>query len=161
MQILLQNYLIIKFKLLLIISPRIPTLNYQMGSLWDLVKKALLPILKRRFWMIRIIYQRYKWISWIQLRQEYQLHLFLQHMSLDSNSSNDSSRNGSKNSPASSWTPISRTDPNKMECLYQYAVEHGLDPEKFRSLMRLRKKDRTANASALPWRMMCNFIVKQ
>ncbi|CAI2198423.1 19986_t:CDS:2, partial [Funneliformis geosporum] len=28
-------------------------------------------------------------------------------------------------------TLIPRTDPNKMECLYQYAVEHGLDPEKF------------------------------
>ncbi|CAB4382495.1 unnamed protein product [Rhizophagus irregularis] len=32
---------------------------------------------------------------------------------------------------ATSRTPIPRTDPNKMECLYQYAVEHGLDPEKF------------------------------
>ena len=33
--------------------------------------------------------------------------------------------------PPASRTPISRTNPNKMECLYQYAIEHGLDPKKF------------------------------
>ncbi|CAG8483107.1 13039_t:CDS:2, partial [Acaulospora colombiana] len=36
-----------------------------------------------------------------------------------------------KNSSTSSRQPIPMTNPNKMECLYQYAVENGLDPEKF------------------------------
>ncbi|CAB4379311.1 unnamed protein product [Rhizophagus irregularis] len=57
----------------------------------------------------------------------------------DSNSSGDSSKIGPVNLPKSqasipsvtSRTPIPKTNPNKMECLYQYAVEHGLDPEKF------------------------------
>jgi hypothetical protein len=56
-----------------------------------------------------------------------------------SNSSGDSFKIGPVNSPksqasvpsATSRTPIPRTDPNKMECLYQYTVEHGLDPENF------------------------------
>ena len=48
-----------------------------------------------------------------------------------SNSSNGSSRNGSKNPPALSRTPIPRTNQNKMECLSQYVIEHGLDPKKF------------------------------
>ncbi|GBB85395.1 hypothetical protein RclHR1_11950003 [Rhizophagus clarus] len=56
------------------------------------------------------------------------------------NSSNDSSRNGSKNKPTSSRTPIPRTNINKMECLYQYAVEHGLDPEKFSIVTEADKK---------------------
>jgi hypothetical protein len=55
------------------------------------------------------------------------------------NSSGDSSKIGPVNLPksqasipsATSRTLIPRTNPNKMECLYQYAVEHGLDPEKF------------------------------
>jgi hypothetical protein len=33
--------------------------------------------------------------------------------------------------------------------LYQYAVEQN-----FQSLLRLRKKDETTNASTLPWRMI-------
>ena len=41
---------------------------------------------------------------------------------------------------ASSRTPIPRTNPNKMECLYQYAVEHGLDPEKFSIVTEAEKK---------------------
>ena len=41
---------------------------------------------------------------------------------------------------ASSRTPIPRTNPNKMECLYQYAVEHGLDPEKFSIVTEADKK---------------------
>ncbi|GET03519.1 crinkler (CRN) family protein, putative [Rhizophagus clarus] len=49
-----------------------------------------------------------------------------------------SSRNGS---PASSRTPIPRTNPNKMECLYQYVIEHGLDPKKFSIVTEAEKKD--------------------
>ncbi|RIA82562.1 hypothetical protein C1645_743700 [Glomus cerebriforme] len=41
---------------------------------------------------------------------------------------------------ASSRTPIPRTNPNKMECLYQYAIEHGLDPEKFLIVTEADKK---------------------
>ncbi|CAG8753939.1 15723_t:CDS:2, partial [Funneliformis caledonium] len=41
---------------------------------------------------------------------------------------------------ASSRTPIPRTYPNKMECLYQCAVEHGLDPEKFSIITEADKK---------------------
>ncbi len=51
-RILFLNYPIVNFKLLLIISPRIPILNYPM------IKKALLLILKRRFQMIRLMHQR-------------------------------------------------------------------------------------------------------
>ena len=32
------------------------------------------------------------------------------------------------------------TDQNKMECLYQYAVEHGLDPEKLSTVTEAEKK---------------------
>src|SRR3954469_20948867 len=35
---------------------------------------------------------------------------------------------------------IPRTNPNKMECLYQYAVEHGLDPKKFSIVTEAEKK---------------------
>src|SRR5215213_9662946 len=42
--------------------------------------------------------------------------------------------------PPASRTPILRTSPNKMECLYQYAVEHGLDPEKFSIVTEADKK---------------------
>src|SRR3954469_3547650 len=41
---------------------------------------------------------------------------------------------------ASSRTLIPRTNPNKMECLYQYAVEHGLDPKKFSIVTEADKK---------------------
>ena len=47
---------------------------------------------------------------------------------------------------ASSRTPIPRTNPNKMECLYQYAVEHSLDPEKF-SIVTEADKTRWAGES--------------
>ncbi|CAG8657859.1 11482_t:CDS:10, partial [Ambispora leptoticha] len=63
-----------------------------------------------------------------------------------SNSSSDSKGIGLKNSPASSCQPIPRTNPNKMECLYQYAVEHGLDPKNF-SVITKAEKDR--------WTMGC------
>jgi hypothetical protein len=36
--------------------------------------------------------------------------------------------------------PIPRTNPNKMECLYQYAVKHGIDPEKFSNVTEAKKK---------------------
>ncbi|GES77023.1 hypothetical protein GLOIN_2v1649975 [Rhizophagus clarus] len=60
-------------------------------------------------------------------------------LSHDSNSSGGSSKIGPVNSPKSqanvtsttSQTWIPKTNPNKMECLYQYAVEHSLNPEKF------------------------------
>lgn len=38
---------------------------------------------------------------------------------------------------------ISRTNPNKMECLYKYAIEHGEDPEKF-SIITEAEKNRWA-----------------
>ncbi|GBB90614.1 hypothetical protein RclHR1_17610003 [Rhizophagus clarus] len=41
---------------------------------------------------------------------------------------------------ASSRMPIPRTNPNKMECLYQYAVEYGLDPKKFLIVTEADKK---------------------
>src|SRR4051794_18344410 len=41
---------------------------------------------------------------------------------------------------SASRTPIPRTNPNKMECLYQYAIEHGLDPEKFSIVTEAEKK---------------------
>nr|CAG8654482.1 7963_t:CDS:2 [Entrophospora candida] len=40
-------------------------------------------------------------------------------------------------------SPISRTNPNKMECLYKYAIEHGEDPEKF-SIITEAEKNRWA-----------------
>ncbi|CAG8498878.1 8422_t:CDS:2 [Funneliformis mosseae] len=40
-----------------------------------------------------------------------------------------------------SRTPISRTDPNKMEHLNQNAIEHVIDSEKFLIISELRKKD--------------------
>ena len=43
-------------------------------------------------------------------------------------------------------SPISRTNPNKMECLYKYAIEHGEDPEKF-SIVTEAEKNR--------WAMRC------
>ncbi|CAG8689736.1 4133_t:CDS:1, partial [Ambispora gerdemannii] len=52
----------------------------------------------------------------------------------------------SKNSSTSSRQPIPRTNPNKMECLYQYAVENGLDSEKF-SVITKAEKDK--------WTMRC------
>nr|CAG8585900.1 7794_t:CDS:2 [Entrophospora candida] len=42
--------------------------------------------------------------------------------------------------------PISRTNPNKMECLYKYAIEHGEDPDKF-SIITEAEKNR--------WAMRC------
>jgi hypothetical protein len=50
-------------------------------------------------------------------------------------------------SSATSRTQIPRTDPNKMECLYQYAVEHGLDSEKFSIVTEAEKKNGTVNSS--------------
>src|SRR5256885_1593744 len=41
---------------------------------------------------------------------------------------------------SASRRPIPRANPNKMECLYQYAVEHGLDPEKFSIVTEAEKK---------------------
>ncbi|CAG8635494.1 9440_t:CDS:2 [Funneliformis mosseae] len=41
---------------------------------------------------------------------------------------------------ASSRTLILRTNSNKIECLYQYAVKHGLDPEKFLIVTEANKK---------------------
>ena len=35
---------------------------------------------------------------------------------------------------------IPRTNPNKMECLCQYAIEHGIDPEKFSIITVAEKK---------------------
>ena len=35
---------------------------------------------------------------------------------------------------------IPRTNPDKMECLYQYAIEYGLDPEKFSIVTEAEKK---------------------
>nr|CAG8575314.1 13639_t:CDS:10 [Entrophospora candida] len=43
-------------------------------------------------------------------------------------------------------SPISRTNPNKMECLYKYAIEHGEDPDKF-SIITEAEKNR--------WAMRC------
>ncbi|CAH1766752.1 4168_t:CDS:1, partial [Entrophospora sp. SA101] len=40
-------------------------------------------------------------------------------------------------------SPISRTNLNKMECLYKYAIEHGEDPEKF-SIVTETEKNRWA-----------------
>ncbi|CAG8667346.1 10665_t:CDS:2, partial [Paraglomus brasilianum] len=46
-------------------------------------------------------------------------------------------------SVTSSRQPIPRTNPNKMECLYQYAIEHGMDPDKF-SVITEAEKNRWA-----------------
>ncbi|CAI2193069.1 3530_t:CDS:2, partial [Funneliformis geosporum] len=39
------------------------------------------------------------------------------------------------------------TDSNKMECLYQYTIKHGLDPEKFSIVTEAEKKKGTVNSS--------------
>jgi len=41
---------------------------------------------------------------------------------------------------ASSRILIPKTNPNKMKCLYQYAVKHCLDPEKFLIVIKIDKK---------------------
>ena len=35
---------------------------------------------------------------------------------------------------------ISKTNSNKMECLYQYAIEHGINPKKFLTVTEAEKK---------------------
>jgi hypothetical protein len=42
--------------------------------------------------------------------------------------------------PPASRRPTSRTNPNKMECLYQYAIEHSFDLEKFSIVTEAEKK---------------------
>ncbi|UZO11140.1 uncharacterized protein OCT59_002712 [Rhizophagus irregularis] len=44
------------------------------------------------------------------------------------------------NHDSNSSSNSSGTDPNKMECLYRYAVKHGLDPEKFSIITEAEKK---------------------
>ena len=65
------------------------------------------------------------------------------HMSTSCNSSDSSKEIGSKNLSTSSRQPIPRTNPNKMGCLYQYAIKHGMDPEKF-SVITEAEKNRWA-----------------
>ena len=48
-----------------------------------------------------------------------------------------------------------------MEYLYQYAVEYGLDPEKFLIVTEADKKDGLANFFAVSWKLICDFTVMQ
>ncbi|CAH1771004.1 10334_t:CDS:1, partial [Entrophospora sp. SA101] len=65
------------------------------------------------------------------------------HMSTSWNSSGDPKEIDSQNSSMSFRQPIPRTNPNKMECLYQYAIGHGMDPKKF-SVITEAEKNRWA-----------------